>query len=62
MAANKVETAFRLPVGLTKTLQEIYYGSTSNNSSKKMSVNLHLLHELQLCQKRHLQMHSMIKT
>ena len=59
MAANNVEKAFRLPSGVN---EGIYYGSTSNNSSKKISTNSQLLHQLQLCQKRHLEMRSMIKT
>ena len=49
-------------MGLTKTLSEIYYGSTTTTNKKistndnKISTNLHLFHQLQLCQKRHLEM------
>ena len=48
------------PVGLRKTLSEIYYSSTTNNSSSnKMSINSYLLYQLHLCQKCHLEMRSM---
>ena len=57
------------PVGLTKTLSGIYYDSISKNSSSKkmstttpnnkISTNSHLLNQLQLRRKRHLEMRVM---
>ena len=65
MAANKQRRkCFVYPVGLTKTLSWIHYGSTNNNNSakiisinnNKVSTNSGLLHQLQLYQKAHLEM------
>ena len=39
MAANNVQTAFRLPSEVNEDLSEIEYGSTNNNSIKKISIN-----------------------
>ena len=51
---------FVYPVGLRKTLSEIYYSSTTtNSSSNKISIDSHLLYQLHLCQKCHLEMRSM---
>ena len=61
MAASNMKQHFIYPVRLTKILLGIYYGSTTNNSSKKISTNnnknkistnSHLLNQLQLCHKR----------
>ena len=61
MAASNMKQHFIYPVRLTKILLGIYYGSTTNNSNKKISTNnnknkistnSHLLNQLQLCHKR----------
>ena len=39
MTADNVKTAFRLPIGLTKTLSRIYYDSTTNNNSIKKIIS-----------------------
>ena len=51
---------FVYPVGLRKTLSEIYYSSsTTNSSSNKISIDPHLFYQLHLCQKCHLEIRSM---